>query len=615
MGRGRGCASFWCWVCLAVGTLLLGSTRVRADEGQGTLEVSFVPTRGAQLAAWVERADGTFVTTLALTHATATEGIGNRPGALQMNSGYRWAYGRREGVLPVWAHRRASAKDAAQFRRVIYQDRPSEGFAARLVEDQSIDDYFCISIDTEKSSRDSLDAVTCASVFASDKGRFIADADLDEGYAEPFVDERGLEARRALSGSSLYPPRRDLTPCLAGSMPESRICFDHADSAEFARHARSVMPELDAVSRATPEADRRTSWRFTIPSEWSRDDGYVLFVEVNTEGDYNEGYNPERYPSPTDESLEIWDGYAQSYGYPYRGQPSVVYRLPLRLVDDATAETSLPAGYGALHGEDGTVRPLDGTISDDAEGHPGSGADRLQAMDGPRLSAHVLLSASCDAASAPPAVQDLVVVPHADASRAHMWAELSFRTPSGALPIADYEVRVRAQGGEWMAAFTPDKVEALLPVALDLCSGQGAASTNRCATLPAGTKLEAVLSQLKPLTKYEVSVTPRDTTCSRAGAVATTTVETKERVFTTVSPCFVATASYGSPLAPQVGVLRRVRDRYLATHAPGRALIALYYALGPHLAAVVRRESTVRHAARLLLEPVVAAARWLTHER
>ena len=82
---------------------------VRADDKPAaTLQLAFVPTDRVQMAVWVERADGTFMGTLALTHATSTLGIGNRPGSLQMNSGFRWPYGRREGVLPVCAHRRAA---------------------------------------------------------------------------------------------------------------------------------------------------------------------------------------------------------------------------------------------------------------------------------------------------------------------------------------------------------------------------------------------------------------------------------------------------------------------------------------------------------------------------
>ena len=90
---------------------------------QGLLEFKFTPTPRAQFALWVETADGEFMATVRLTEATAMRGIGNRPGASQMNSGLRWPFGRREGVLPVWATRRASAPDARHFTPVAFPDR------------------------------------------------------------------------------------------------------------------------------------------------------------------------------------------------------------------------------------------------------------------------------------------------------------------------------------------------------------------------------------------------------------------------------------------------------------------------------------------------------------
>src|SRR6476659_8431264 len=134
---------------LAVLTALFGSSAASAQSA--TIELSFTPIDRAQIAVWVEREDGTFMGTLALTYAVAKAGVGNRPGAMQMNSGFRWPYGRREGVLPIWAHRRAAAPGAKQFKRVIFQDRrfpdgsPGEGLASRTSNDSSEDYYFCLS--------------------------------------------------------------------------------------------------------------------------------------------------------------------------------------------------------------------------------------------------------------------------------------------------------------------------------------------------------------------------------------------------------------------------------------------------------------------------------------
>src|SRR6185369_15119861 len=78
------------------------------------IEFRFTPTARAQIALWLERPDGTFLKTVFLTQAVGLRGIGNRPGAAEMNSGFHWPYGRREGALPIWAHRRAAAPGALQ---------------------------------------------------------------------------------------------------------------------------------------------------------------------------------------------------------------------------------------------------------------------------------------------------------------------------------------------------------------------------------------------------------------------------------------------------------------------------------------------------------------------
>jgi hypothetical protein len=363
---------------------LLAAGPARAQAPQRTVVWRFTPTARAQIALWLESADGARFATVKLTDATARRGIGNRPGASQMNSGYHWPYGRREGVLPVWAHRRAAVAGAKAFPRVIFQDRASEGDASQaermLAYDSSPEAYFCLSFNAATTRRDGLDAVSCASAFNSDKGRFITATDVMNMYAEPW-QQGTAGSSRALELTSLYPPRTDVSPCSGGA------CVDSTDVDRFASEAHTAMPELDTVTMATPSGGAAQAIELAVPADWPDGDA-VAFLEINTEGDYDGSYNDMLFPTPTLPD-GAWDSWALMYGYPFRGQPSVVFQLAVHVGSAGTASARDPIGYGSLDGigaGGGAITALDSSIANDPGLAPGSGADRLLlGSDGVRL--------------------------------------------------------------------------------------------------------------------------------------------------------------------------------------------------------------------------------------
>jgi hypothetical protein len=62
--------------------------------------------------------------------------------------------------------------------------------------------------------------------------------------------------------------------------------------------------------------------------------------------------------------------------------------------------------------------------------------------------------------------------------------------------------------------------------------------------------------------------------------------------------CFIATATYGSPLAPEVMVFCQFRDDFLLVTKPGRIFVKLYYSASPSLALLISKVPFLRIATR-----------------
>jgi hypothetical protein len=92
-------------------------------------------------------------------------------------------------------------------------------------------------------------------------------------------------------------------------------------------------------------------------------------------------------------------------------------------------------------------------------------------------------------------------------------------------------------------------------------------------------------------------------------AVSTTIIMNRDysitASFRSIAGCFIATAAYGTPMAEEIQVLRKFRDEYLLTSAPGRALVQFYYEVSPPVAEFIIEHPALRPVVRLGLAPVV----------
>jgi hypothetical protein len=78
-----------------------------------------------------------------------------------------------------------------------------------------------------------------------------------------------------------------------------------------------------------------------------------------------------------------------------------------------------------------------------------------------------------------------------------------------------------------------------------------------------------------------------------------------------INPCVIATAAYGSPMAPEVVYMRNVRDGMIGSTPTGRVLRdafnTWYYSWSPLVASWISTSGTLRAVFRELLVPIVAS--------
>ena len=533
---------------------LLAASPSQAGEQCMNVSVDFTPTDSLQIVAWIETASGEYVNTIYMTAKTGVYGLGNRPGRFDFNSGPypnpalgiddMWPYGRRITTFPVWAKRHG-----VQFEKVIFQDGAEDNLSHSFEDSSAEKPPYCRPMSSDGngqcwSTADKMmwDTGTCATTVFTDKGKF------------------------SPTETSDYPPRADLTRNPAIDSPSVDL---YAEKNVF-----------DTISRATPKGGMPTEIRWPVPQDLVAGD-YVLWVETSKEFDFNATYNDMTYPPPV-----------VSYsacGEPYRGQPSIVYKVPFRIAETATvASTTDYVGYGDPDGKDGNIRPPDTTITTDT---PGSGALRFQLVSDNGMY-RVRVRATPEADFADPGTPSALQLADVTSTKASIeFVEPGDDGTMGA--VAGYEVRIRANSEMTDANFA----DSMPVVASVVPAGPGNVAT-------------VELSGLLPETDYWVGIRAYDD-CYNESPIAITKLTTAERQVGEVDACFVATAAYGSLMANDVELLRRTRDLMLRRSVLGELFVTSYYTFGPAVAGVIGESDLLRASARDVLAPIIAWVRMI----
>ncbi|HEY4182108.1 MAG TPA: CFI-box-CTERM domain-containing protein [Kofleriaceae bacterium] len=488
-----------------------------------------------QMVAWIEDPAGNYVATIYITQETGTFGLGNRPGRFDFNSAPGWPFGRRIGVFPVWAEKKPERYDT-----IVFQDSRDDGLS-HGVNISSTEHHYCRPMEATGTDAGSYDALSCATSFVgTDKGR------------------------RDSSQPNNYPPRQD-------------IARDPSTDSDDVTTYPSLN-RFDAISTATPPTGQVTTFGWTMPSDLAAGD-YVLLVEASTEFDHNATYSKAARPGP-----QVAFG---SYGEPYRGQPSLVYKVPFTIAsDDRVAKTSDYAGYGDPDGANGMLHPPDATISTDTLG---SGLDRLGVITDADGSYRVKVTSRLQIDNIAPSAP----------------SQLALNTATSRSAILDF-IESGDDNAKGVARSYDVRFRVGSPVTADNFDDADSVSVPSGVTpVMAGEAAEVALTGLLPETHYYVGLRATDD-CGNASDVATLDFTTPERMIGEVDSCFIATAAYGSLMATDVTLLRRMRDTVMRKSILGELAVEAYYTFSPPVAGVVGESDLLRWTAREVLLPVVS---------
>ncbi|HUS27741.1 MAG TPA: CFI-box-CTERM domain-containing protein [Kofleriaceae bacterium] len=556
-------------------------TAAHAETRCASIEMT--PSEKLQIVAWIETASGEYVDTTYITQTVGRFGLGNRPGRWDFNSGPMWPYGRRLATFPVWAHRHGHTFPSVVFQNCCGHMAGSTGGSVPVTDDPN----YCFSVinDSTKSSPNDREFADCGE---NNLSHAFDESSRELHYCQPFMasDPKWAKAdamtcatvahtdkgKFSTTSTSLYPPRLDLI-------------YNPQTDAPSVEQFKTMAP-FDAVSQATPPGGVAQAIAWPVPDALPAG-SYVMFVEVAKEFDHNATFSEAAHPAPP--AVGPMGIQWSSFGLPYLGQPSVVYKVPFEITTgQTTASTSDFIGYSAIDGSDGNIRPPDGSITTDT---PGSGASRLQLVSDGSAMYRVRVSVSPNDSSHVPSAPANIKA----AELGTQTITLAFTAPGdGTSTVAGYDVRIKANG-----VITPETFDDAMKV--------GVAAT----LVRPGQTQTLELMGLLPETDYSVAIRAFDA-CRNNGDIAIVNVRTADRIAGEVDACFIATAAYGSVMANDVELLRHFRDSLLESTVLGELAVEAYYTFGPPVAGMIGESDLLRTMVRAMLAPIVDAVRKLS---
>ncbi|HET6491216.1 MAG TPA: fibronectin type III domain-containing protein [Syntrophales bacterium] len=136
----------------------------------------------------------------------------------------------------------------------------------------------------------------------------------------------------------------------------------------------------------------------------------------------------------------------------------------------------------------------------------------------------------------------------------------------------------------------------------------GTSPGNYTQSIDVGNSTSCAISGLQAGATYYMAVTAYDDSRNESGfsneIVYAASTESSP-ASSSGNRCFIATAAFGSPMAPEVALLRAFRDSYLLTNGPGRIVVDFYYRVSPPIADLISRDENLRQIARLALMPLI----------